>query len=108
QARHHCPLAPRRVQIVLALEVSTSWRPTDGAAGNTRVDPRDEHYQSAVGGATDPWRVAQARDRNWTDQRGQVYGQAKRPAVPRLEDVPPQSCRRHSGDGFVRRADNLI
>jgi transposase InsO family protein len=27
---------------------------------------------------------------------------------PRLEDVPPQSCRRHRGDGSVRRTDDLI
>src|SRR3984957_996385 len=27
---------------------------------------------------------------------------------PRLEDVPPKSCRRHRRDGSVRRADNLI
>ena len=78
------------------------------AAGNTRADPRDEHCQSAVGSATDPWRTAQARHRYRTDQRGQVYGQAKRPAVPRLEDVPPQPCRRHRGDGSVRRTDDLV
>src|SRR5882757_2298450 len=33
---------------------------------------------------------------------------AKRSAVPRVEDVPPQSCRRHRRDGSVRRADNLV
>ena len=38
----------------------------------------------------------------------QVYGQAERPAVPGLEDVAPQSCRRHRGDGSVRRTDDLI
>jgi len=32
----------------------------------------------------------------------------KRPAIPRLEDVPSQSCRRHRRDGSVRRTDNLI
>ena len=94
--------------IVLALEVATPWWPADGAAGNTPADPRDEHRQSAVGSAADPWRTAQARHRYRTDQRGQVYGQAKRPAIPRLEDVPPQSCRRHRRDGSVRRADNLV
>ena len=31
-----------------------------------------------------------------------------RPAIPRLEDVPSQSCRRHRRDGYVRRTDNLI
>src|ERR1700710_1106535 len=39
-------------------------------AGNTPADPRDEHYQSAVGSATDPWRAAQARHRDRTDKRG--------------------------------------
>ncbi len=46
--------------------------------------------------------------RNRTDQRGEVYGQAERPAVPGSEDVPPQSCRWHRGDGSVRRTDDLI
>src|SRR6476469_3031748 len=32
----------------------------------------------------------------------------ERPAIPGLEDVPPQSCRRHRGDGPVRRTDDLI
>ena len=77
-------------------------------AGDTPADPRDEHCQSAVGSATDPWRAPQARHRNRTDQRGQVYGQAKRPAIARLEDVPSQSCRRHRRDGSVRRTDNLV
>ena len=31
----------RRVQIVLALEIAPPRRPADGAAGNTRADPRD-------------------------------------------------------------------
>src|SRR6476469_6011042 len=29
-------------------------------------------------------------------------------AVPGLEDVPPQLCRPHRGDGSVRRTDDLI
>src|ERR1700716_2514057 len=73
-----------------------------------QADPRDEHWQSAVGSAADPWRTPQDRHRYRTDQRGQVHGQAKRPAIPRLEDVPSQSCRRHRRDGSVRRTDNLI
>src|SRR5258707_3086949 len=56
----------------------------------------------------DQWRVAQARHRNRADECGQVYGQATRPAVPRMEDIPPQSCRRHRCDGSVRRGDNLV
>src|SRR6476661_9433522 len=30
------------------------------------------------------------------------------PAVARLEDVSPQSCRRYCGDGPFRRTDDLI
>src|ERR1700730_11794372 len=92
------PLASCRVQIVLALEITTSFRPTDGCGRNTTADPRDEHCQSAVGSASDPWRVAQARHRDRPDQRRQIHGQAKTPAVPRLENLYPQSCRRHRGD----------
>jgi hypothetical protein len=108
EAGHRHPLASCRVQIVLALEVTTSFRSTDGSCRNTTADPRDEHCQSAVGSAADPWRVAQAGHRDRPDQRRQVYGQAKGPAVPRLEDLPPQPCRRHRGNGSVRRADDLI
>ena len=74
----------------------------------TQAHPRDERCQSAVGSAADPWRTPQARHRYRTDKRGQVHGQAKRPAIPRLEDVPSQSCRRHRRDRYVRRTDNLI
>src|ERR1700726_2854054 len=101
-------MAPRRVQIVLAVEVAAPWGPTNCGAGDTQAYPRDEHCQSAVGSAADPWRTPQARHRYRTDERGQVHGQAKRAAIPRLEDVPSQSCRRHRGDGSVRRADNLV
>src|ERR1700704_1493765 len=41
-------------------------------------------------------------------QTSVANGQATRPAIPRLEDVPSQSCRRHRRDGYVRRTDNLI
>src|SRR5258706_5143718 len=75
---------------------------------DSQAYPGDEHRQSVVGSATDPWRAPQARHRNRTDQRGQVHGQEKRPAISRLADVPSQSCRRHRRDGSVRRADNLV
>jgi transposase InsO family protein len=65
-------LASCRFQIVLALEIEASRRPADGAAGNTRADPRDEYRQSTLGSATNSWRACQARHRNRTDQRGQV------------------------------------
>src|ERR1700730_15262980 len=101
-------MAPRRVQIALAVEVAAPWWPTNFSATATQACPRDEHCQSAVGSAADPWRTPQARHRYRTDQRGQVHGQAKRPAIPRLEDVPSQSCSWDRCDGFVRRADNLV
>jgi hypothetical protein len=44
-----------RFQIVLALEIEASRRPADGAAGNTRADPRDEYRQSTLGSAENPW-----------------------------------------------------
>src|SRR3954451_21644092 len=43
-----------------------------------------------------------------SDRPAWPSGQAERPAIPGLEDVPPQSCRRHRGDGSVRRTDDLI
>src|SRR6185312_12960552 len=71
---HRDPLASCRFQIVLALEIEASLRSTSCAVGNSPVDPRDEHRQSVVGSAENPWRVAQAWHRCRPDQRGQVYG----------------------------------
>src|ERR1700694_971396 len=85
-------VAPRRVQIVLALEVEAPWWPTNRTIGDTQAYPRDEHCQSAVGSAANPRRVAQARHRSRTDERSQIYGQKTRAAVARLEDVSAQSC----------------
>src|SRR3984957_12738511 len=101
-------MASRRLPFILAMEIeSTGWQ-ANSSVGDTQAYPRDEHCQSAVGSASDPWRTPQARRRYRTDGRGQVHGQATRPAVPRLEDVPPQSRRRDRCDGYVRRADNLV
>jgi hypothetical protein len=47
-------MAPRRLQIVLALEVEAPWRPTSCTAGDRQAYPPDEHRQSAVGSAADP------------------------------------------------------
>jgi hypothetical protein len=69
-------LASRGIQIVLALEVATSWRSANGAARNTPADPGDEHRKSTLGRAARPRRASQARHRYRTDERGQVYGEA--------------------------------
>src|SRR5258708_28465134 len=58
EARYRYKVAPRRVQIVLALEVTTSWWPTNLTARDTQPYPRDDHRQPAVGSAEDPRRVA--------------------------------------------------
>src|SRR5713226_8849082 len=101
-------MASRWLPIILALEIESAGWQANGSVRDTQAYLRDEHCQSAVGSASDPWRTPQARRRYRTDQRGQVHGQATRPAVPRLEDIPAQSRRRDRCDGYVRRADNLV
>src|ERR1700674_770164 len=49
EARYRYKVAPRRVQIVLALEVTTSWWPTNLTDRDTQAYPRDEHRQPVVG-----------------------------------------------------------
>src|ERR1700733_7541415 len=101
-------MASRWLPLILAMEIESAGRQASSSVADTQAYPRDEHCQSAVGGASDSWRTPQARRRYRTDQRGQVHGQATRPAVPRLEDVPPQPRGWDRGDGYVRRADNLV
>jgi hypothetical protein len=103
-------LASCRVQVVLALEVTTSFRPTDGSGRNTPADPRDEHCQSAVGSAADPWRVAQARHRDGPDQRRQVYGQAKGDGIAAMDlfVVPTISFRLLYGLLIMRQTLRLV
>src|SRR6478735_1209609 len=84
---HRCGLP-----IVLALEIATPLRPTNGVVGNSPADPRDEPRQPVVGSAENPWRVAQAWHRDRPDQRRQVYGAEEGPSVTRMEDFPSQPC----------------
>src|ERR1700731_1226711 len=101
-------MASRWLPLILAMEIESAGGQGNGSVGDPQAYPRDEHCQSAVGSAADPWRTHQARRRYRTDQRGQVHGQATRPAVPRLEDIPPQPRRWDRCDRYVRRADNLV
>src|SRR5580704_3263250 len=38
------------------MEIGSAGWQADSAVGDTPADPRDEHCQSAVGSAADPWR----------------------------------------------------
>src|ERR1700687_110853 len=101
-------MASRWLPIVLALEIESAGGQANRSVGDTQADPRDEHCQPAMGGAADPWRIAQDRHRNRADARCQIYGQKTRTTVARLEDVSAQSRGRDRCDGYVRRADNLV
>src|ERR1043165_1640421 len=60
--------------LLLALEVERPPAgPSGRASGGPPIDPRDERCQSAMGSAPDSRRTAQARDRYWADQRGQIH-----------------------------------
>src|SRR6266566_9148804 len=59
-------------------------------------------------GASHSWRITQARHRHWPDQRRQAHGAKEGAAVPKLEDVPAQSCRRYRRDGLVCRSDRVL
>ena len=48
-------IRPRGLPIVLALEIATPLRSTNGAVGNSPADPRDEPRQPVVGSAENPW-----------------------------------------------------
>src|ERR1700736_3195768 len=72
-------MASRRLPIILAMEIESAGWQANSSVGDTPADRRDEHCQSAVGSASDPWRTPQARRRYRTDQCGQVHGQATNP-----------------------------
>src|ERR1700687_215481 len=61
-ARDARALAPGRLSLLLALEVAPTGRATADRHGAARVDPADEHGESALGRATHPRRTAQARE----------------------------------------------
>jgi Integrase core domain len=83
QAGDRGQMASRRLPFILAMEIeSAGWQADSSVGEDTQAYPRDEHCQSAVGSAADPWRTPQARHRYRTDQRDQVHGQATRPAIP--------------------------
>src|SRR5712692_11290984 len=61
-----------------------------------------------MGCAADPRRTAQARHRRWADECSQVHGAAEATAVPGLDDLSAQPCRRDRRDGSFRGADDFV
>src|SRR5664279_2894901 len=55
------------------------WWQAYYAARDPPAGPRDEHCQSAVGRAADPWRTAQARDRYRTNERAKYIARRRGP-----------------------------
>src|SRR5712671_3157140 len=60
-ARDARALAQGRLSLLLALEVAPIGRATADRNEAARIDPADEHGESALGRATHPRRTAQAR-----------------------------------------------
>src|SRR6202035_644159 len=78
-------MASRRLPFILAMEIESAGWQANSSVGDTQAYPRDEHCQSAVGSASDPWRTPQARRPYRTNERGEWDG----PAV-----LPPLTARR--------------
>src|SRR6266705_732281 len=61
-----------------------------------------------MGCTADPWRTAQACHRCWADECSQVHGAAEATAVPGLDELSAQPCRRDRRDGSFRGADDFV
>jgi hypothetical protein len=107
-ARDCDPLAPCRVQSLLAVEIEASRRKAEGIRGDTPTDPCHEPCEPTMGRTADSRRTSQARHRHWADERGEVYGAAQATALSGLANVSSQPCRRHRRDGPVRRSDDFV
>src|SRR3954447_11105441 len=108
RAGNSYPVASRRLALLLALEIASTCRQAERCAGNPAADPGDKPRQSALGRSPHPWRAPQARHRCRADLSRQVHGAAKATSVARLENVPPQPCRRDRLNGPVRGSNHLI
>jgi hypothetical protein len=84
-------LAPGWISIVLALEIQTARRETEGPTGDPSADPGREPGQPALGRAPHPRRTAQARHRRRPDERGKIHGPKEGRAVTGMEDLLTQS-----------------
>src|SRR6478672_8989926 len=101
-------VASGRLSLLLALEIASACRQAQRPARNSATDPGDEPGQSALGRSPHPWRAPQARHRRRPDHSRQVHGAAKTTSLARLENVPPQPCRRDRLNRPLRGSDDLI
>ena len=108
QARDGGAMAPRRLPLILALEVSHTRRSPTNPERAAPPHPRYEPCQCAVGRAAHSWRVAQTRHRGRPVDRGQVHGARTAAAEPELEDLSAQPRGRHRRHGPARGADDRL
>ena len=101
-------LAPARVSPVLDLEEPTPHRPADRTGRRPRVDPHDVSRESALGCASHPRRVAEARDRPESVHRREVHGASPTATVADVADVPREPRRPGDGRRLLRGADRHV
>src|SRR6202040_2300215 len=75
-ARDARALAQGRLSLLLALEIAPTGRAATNRDGAARADPANEHGEPALGRATHPRRIAQARVRDRAVECRQVHGPA--------------------------------
>jgi hypothetical protein len=71
-------VAPCWFSSLLALELPIGRWSVANRFGTARADPRDQRRPSAVGNSTYPWRIAEARFRSRSVERGEVHDEAAR------------------------------
>ena len=107
------PLAPRRISVILALEVEEpSWL-TGDPVRTSPLDPSDQPRKSIMGSSKYPRGASEARHRRRADQCRQVpvsprTWRAEGTGIPGLADVSPQPRRRYRRDGSVRGVDHFF
>ena len=101
-------VAPPRLSCVLGLEESSPCRSTLRAGGRPSADPHYGGRESAVGRAAHPRRIAEARDQDFSDHRGEIPGSAAAVAKPVVAYVFDESRQPDRRRGLLRRADSDV
>ena len=102
-------VAPARVSRLLAVEVSRPTRSAQDGPRDNRSQSADRQRKCAVGCATHPWRIAQARLRHCRVNCCQVHAEhssARRQPV--LAHIPRQPDGRHRRHRSPDRADRQL